>query len=134
MVATVLIPIVGLAIDGTILFFVKTKLSAAVDAAALAGARSLSTGLDLPSQTAAAQATIQSFFNANYPAGFWGSTNATLATSITQTAYKTRTVDIQAHVDSPLYFMRILGQNTSRIAAHGQTTRRDVNVIMVVDR
>lgn len=134
MVATVLIPIVGLAIDGTILFFVKTKLSASVDAAALAGARSLSTGLDLPSQTAAAQATIQSFFSANYPAGFWGTTNATLTTSITQTAYKTRTVDIQAYVDSPLYFMRILGQNTSRVAAHGQTTRRDVNVIMVVDR
>lgn len=134
MMCTVLIPIVGLAIDGTILFLVKTKLSAAVDAAALAGARSLNIGLDLPSQTATAQATIQSFYSANFPTGFWGSTNATLSSNIRQTGYKTRVVDVTAYLDSPLYFMRILGQTTSRIGAHGQATRRDVNVIMVLDR
>ncbi|MDQ6699318.1 MAG: VWA domain-containing protein [Acidobacteriota bacterium] len=134
MVSTVLIPIVGLAIDGTILFLVKTKLSAAVDAAALAGARSLNIGLDLPSQTASAQSTIQSFYVANFPGGFWGTTNSTLTSSITQTGYKIRIVDVNAYVDSPLYFMRILGQTSSRILAHGQATRRDVNVIMVLDR
>ena len=134
MVSTVLIPIVGLAIDGTILFLVKTKLSTSVDAAALAGARSLSLGTDITSQTAAAQSTVQSYFSANFPSGFWGTTNATQTNTIKQTAYKTRTVDVQAYADSPLFFMRILGQTSSRVGAHGQAVRRDVNVIILVDR
>jgi hypothetical protein len=50
MVAVVMLPLVGLAIDGSILYLVQAKLSAAVDAAALAAARSLSVGLDLPAK------------------------------------------------------------------------------------
>jgi Flp pilus assembly protein TadG len=57
MLGTVLLPMVGLAIDGSILFMIKAKLQAAVDAAALAGGRSLSVGLDLASQTSSCTAT-----------------------------------------------------------------------------
>ena len=42
MVAVVMLPLVGLAIDGSILYLVQAKLSAAVDAASLASARSAS--------------------------------------------------------------------------------------------
>src|ERR1039457_5084902 len=75
MVAVVMLPLVGLAIDGSILYLVQAKLSAAVDAAALAAARSLSVGLDINSQTASATATAPSFFSANFPTGYWSTTN-----------------------------------------------------------
>ena len=44
MLTTVMLPMVGLAIDGTMLFLVKAKLSAAVDGGSIAAARSLSAG------------------------------------------------------------------------------------------
>src|ERR1700690_279338 len=134
MVATVLLPLVGLAIDGSILYLVQAKLSAAVDAAALAGARSLSVGLDLTSQTASATATAQNFFSANFPTGYWNTTNLTLNTTVAQTAYKTRTVTMQASVTVPLTFMKLLGQSGSTVAAQGQTSRRNVVMILVLDR
>ena len=46
--AFVLIPLVGLAIDGTMMYSVKVKLQTAVDGAALAAAQSLSAGPTSP--------------------------------------------------------------------------------------
>jgi Flp pilus assembly protein TadG len=48
--AFVLFGMVGLAIDGAAAYLLKLKLSQAVDAAVLAGARSLSRGADVNSQ------------------------------------------------------------------------------------
>lgn len=134
MVGVVLLPLVGLAIDGSVLYLLQAKLSAAVDAASLAAARSLSVGLDLTSQTASATATAQSFFSANFPAGYWNTTNLSVSISVAETTYKTRTVTIQASVTVPLIFMRILGQTGSTVAAQGQASRRDVVMILVIDR
>jgi Flp pilus assembly protein TadG len=134
MVAVVLLPLVGLAVDGSILYLVQAKLSAAVDAAALAAARSLSVGLDITSQTASATATAQSFFSANFPTGFWSTTNLSFTPAVAQTAYKTRTVTIQASVTVPLTFMRLLGQTGATVGAQGQASRRDVVMIIVIDR
>src|SRR5580700_12197512 len=104
MVGVVMLPLVGLAIDGSILYLIQAKLSAAVDAASLAAARSLSVGLTLASQTASATATGQSFFSANFPAGYWNTTNLSLSIGVAETAYKTRTVTIQASANVPLTF------------------------------
>ena len=134
MVAVVLLPLVGLAVDGTVLYLVQAKLSAAVDAAALAAARSLSVGLDLTSQTASATATAQSFFSANFPTGFWSTSNLSFTAAVAETAYKTRTVTIQASATVPLTFMRILGQTGATVVAQGQASRRDVVMIIVIDR
>jgi Flp pilus assembly protein TadG len=41
LIALVIVPMVGLAIDGSIAFWARAKLSAAVDAAALAAGRSI---------------------------------------------------------------------------------------------
>jgi Flp pilus assembly protein TadG len=133
-VAVVMLPLVGLAIDGSILYLMQAKLSAAVDAATLAAARSLSVGLDLSSQTASATATAQSFFSANFPTGYWNTSNLSLSTTVAETAYKTRTVTMQASVTVPLTFMRLLGQTGSTVAAQGQTSRRDVVMVLVIDR
>src|SRR5205085_7206840 len=96
MVASLLIPMVGLAIDGGILFLIKAKLQAAVDAAALAGGRSLSVGLDLSSQTASSTATTQAYFSANFPTGWLGTSAPSVTVSIAHTVYKTRSLTVQA--------------------------------------
>jgi Flp pilus assembly protein TadG len=134
MVGVVMLPLVGLAIDGSILYLIQAKLSAAVDAASLAAARSLSVGLTLASQTTSATATAQSFFNANFPTGYWNTTNLSFTTVVAQTAYKTRTVTMVATVTVPLTFMRLLGQTGATVAAQGQASRRNVVMMVVLDR
>jgi Flp pilus assembly protein TadG len=134
MMTSVLVPLVGLAIDGGILFMTKAKLQTAVDAASLAGGRSLSVGLDLPSQTASCTNTVNAYFAANFPNGWFGASNANVAVNIAQSAFKTRTVTVTASVQSPLYFLRILGLNNATVAAGGATSRRDVNLILTLDR
>jgi Flp pilus assembly protein TadG len=131
----VVIPLMGIAIDGTICYFVRVKLSQAVDAAALAGARSLSTGLNLTSQTANAQATALSYLNANLPSGFMGVTySGTPTISVTQNSNISRTVQVQASVVVPLTFMRVVGFQSSTVSETAQSTRRDVNLMLVLDR
>jgi Mg-chelatase subunit ChlD len=133
--ALVVIPLVGIAIDGTTLYLVRVKLSQAVDAAALGGARSLSTGLDLASQTSSATATALSYFQANFPSGFMGTAySAPPSISVTQNATMSRMVQVQASAVVPLTFMRVAGFQTSTVAEVGQATRRDVNLMLVVDR
>jgi Flp pilus assembly protein TadG len=134
MLVLVVVPMVGLAIDGAVLYLIRARLSAAVDAAALAGARSLSVGLTLASQTASAQATAQAYFTANFPTGVLRTYNPVFSATIAQTALKTQTVSVQATVSAPLYFMRILGHANSSVVANSQASRRDVNMILVLDR
>ena len=134
MVATVLVPLVGLAIDGTIMWMIRIKLVAAADSGALAGARSLSAGMDLASQAASAQATAISYFNANFPPGYWNTQNVVVTATAAQTAARVRTVTLQGSVQSPLYFLRIIGYKSQTISVSSQTSRRDVNVELVLDR
>jgi Flp pilus assembly protein TadG len=74
----VMVPIVGLGIDVSTLYIIRAKLFEAVDAGALAGARALAKGSNSGTQISNAQATATKFFNANFPAGFWGVTGITL--------------------------------------------------------
>jgi hypothetical protein len=141
MLMTIILPMVGLAIDLTMLYIVRAKLSAAVDGGAIAAASSLSAGLSLAAQTAAAQKTALQFVTANFPTGFWGTTNLRLTPSSgadvqedMTTTIKRRTVTIQAAVDVPLLFMRVLGWNTSTVQAYGEAGRRDVVLVLAIDR
>ena len=134
MVAMIMLPLVGLAVDGSICYLVQAKLSAAVDAATLAAARSLSVGMDLPSQTASATATATAFFNADFPSGYWGTSNLSSSIAVAQTAFKTRTVTMTASASVPLTFLRLLGQTAATVGAQGQASRRDVVMILVIDR
>src|SRR6202000_2420300 len=121
-------------------FWVKAKLSAATDGAAFAAGRSLS-----PTSTnfqTAAQTTAYDYFAANFPAGWLGTsvvggqpvaTQPTVAVVLnTNTKITTITVDAQATV--PLYFARVMGINTVTVSAHAQASRRDANIILVLDR
>jgi len=81
MLPFVLIPLVGLAIDATMLYSVKAKLQAAVDGGVLAAAQSLSAGLTTTAQQSAAELAADEFISANIHAsplisgGFWGANN-----------------------------------------------------------
>jgi Flp pilus assembly protein TadG len=131
---TVLIPVVGLAIDGAILYAVRARLSAAVDAGALAGARMLARGQDLASQRDSAVDTARRFFLANFPDGHLFTQNRSLSIVVDETQLKVRTVRINAAVDAPLYFMKVLSQNAVNVKTVGTATRRDVNLMLVLDR
>ena len=130
----VIIPLAGLAIDASLLYAIKAKLQAAVDAASLAGARSLNRGLDLASQADNARATATNFFNANFPDGHLSTTGRILTLAVAESAYRTRTVRADAQVSAPTYFMRILGVASTTLTAAGMASRRDVNLILVLDR
>ena len=126
MLPTLLIPLVGLAIDGSRLYIVQAKLSSAVDGAALGAGRLLGT-------TANTTEIAGEFLNANFPAGFWG-TNS-LAPNITYTtSFTSHTISVSATVDVPLLFMRIFGQSQSLVAASAVATRKETRVELVLDR
>ena len=131
---TVIVPMVGLAIDGGILYMLQAKLSQACDAAALAGGRNLNTGVDTTTQTANAEATMTAFFNANFPSGTWNTVPPQVNLDVQNTGLHTRTTTISAKVDAPLYFMRLIGINSGTVAARGQASRKDVNLMLVLDR
>ena len=122
----VLIPMMGLAIDGAINFWVKAKLSSAVDAAALAAGRNPS---------ANATTTALQYIYANFPAGWMGTSFPSTPTAVATFPYPgTRTVTVTASVTVPLHFMTILGVKTDTVAAAAVSSRRNTNVMLVLDR
>jgi Flp pilus assembly protein TadG len=122
----VLIPVIGLSIDGSIGFWVKARLSTALDAAALAAGRS-------PTETA--QTVVNQYMAADFPAGWLGTSFSAVPTAtITSPTSGTRVVTVTASVTVPLYFMSIFGKKTSTISGLSQSSRRNTNVVMVLDR
>jgi Flp pilus assembly protein TadG len=132
------VPMVGLAIDGSIALWTKAKLSAAVDAAALAAARSLSTGGTIQQEQAVGQQVAQEWFAANFPSGWLGTTIVSGSPSVTvaQSSLATRTVSVSASVVAPLYFLRLFGGNYQNvtISEYAQSSRRNVVLLLVLDR
>jgi Flp pilus assembly protein TadG len=157
LVPFLLFPVVGLGIDGTIMFSVKAKLQSAVDGAALAAAQSLSSGLTFTAQSATAVLTADEFIKANFVAGatagsgYWGtyglndqtcdthgnptpSGTSACIVAAQDTTNKRTTVTVSASVNVPLLFMRILGFSSGTVASSAQAARRDVVMVLVIDR
>ena len=81
------------------------------------------------------------YFLANFPTGVMGTTvfggtsgtaNGPTITIVAPSNYIT--VTVSAQVNAPLYFLRMLHLTSGVIAASSQTTRRNANVILVLDR
>lgn len=131
----VTLPLVGLGFDVGTLFLIKSKLSSAADAAALAGARALSQGASSGAQEANAISTAQNFFSGNFPAGYWCTTGSSAAVTVDDTSTPNyRTVTVSATVQAPLYFLRVFNQQFSTINVTSQAGRRDVLMMLVLDR
>jgi len=131
---TLILLMVALAIDASYLYTVRAKLSASCDAAALAAARSLNVGLTMAEQEASARARALAFFDGNFPEGTMNTRNRTVSVDVAETALRTRTVSVHASVVMPTYFLRLAGFNTINVTAEGTASRRDVNLILVLDR
>jgi len=131
----VTLPLIGLGFDVATLYVVKSKLAAAADSAALAGARALSQGSTSAGQTSSAVSTAQSFFSGNFPAGYWRSSGASASVVVDSTSFPNyRTVTVTATAQAPLYFLRVLKQQASTINVISKAGRRDVMLMMVLDR
>src|SRR5581483_3628036 len=136
LVTLVLIPLLGLAIDGAVVFWVRAKLSAAVDAAALAAGRSINAYVTQPQNTGTAANVAQEWFAANYPSGWLGTSIVGGGPSVTvqPTQTMTQQVNVSASAVVPLYFMRLLGKSSITIGASAQSARRNLNMVLVLDR
>jgi hypothetical protein len=135
MMLFIIIPGVGLAVDAGIAYFIKSKLQTACDAAALGAARSLSRGQDIASQVTAATDTAKRYYHANFPNNWMGVTPVNDPTVTWPTAPPaTAIINVQGDVDAPTWFMRILGINSLHFSVVGQATRRNVNLLLLIDR
>lgn len=160
---TLLIPMVGLAIDATVLMSVKAKLQAGVDGAAIAAAQSLNSGLNFTLQQTAAQKAADQFLRANMVVngavtgykGYWGAFNlkdgpnandpntdcknsagqlTACIVAAQDNINKRTTISVGASVQVPLVFMQIFGFSAGTVSANGQAARRDVVLMLVIDR
>ena len=134
MVFLVLMPAIGLAIDAGMMYLVQSRLYAAVDAASLAGARALARGIDDNAQHSNAEATATIYFNANFPTGYFAITNVHVTNLAATDSTFMRSVTSTASVDLPFIFLRALGVNHTTLRASAKATRRDVNIMIVMDR
>jgi Flp pilus assembly protein TadG len=125
----------GLAIDVGVLYAVKARLSAACDAASLAAARGLNVGQTIASQQAKAQAQGTAFYAGNFPDTFLGAVrNPPVIDVPIANPGNTMTVTTTGSAFANTYFMRYFGLNGVTVTASGKASRRDVNVMLVLDR
>ncbi|MCU1237328.1 MAG: hypothetical protein JWP63_5295 [Candidatus Solibacter sp.] len=134
--ALVLIPVVGLAVDFSVLYNVKARLQAAVDAAAIGSGNMLERSTDLTNLTQVnnIKDSAQRFFNANYPSNYWGSTKIYYDSTPSEDASRTRTIYVHAAYDVPMLFLRVIGVTKSRVAAQASVKVRFVTLMIAVDR
>ncbi|MAN79195.1 MAG: hypothetical protein CMM77_06650 [Rhodospirillaceae bacterium] len=125
--ALAIIPIVGFVGIGTDVaraYLVKSRLSSALDAAALAGGRSFF----LPTR----DADIDMFFAANFPPGYLG---ATVTGPIKFPDVDNETLELTASAVIPTSFMRILGFEDVTVSAYSQVKRELIalDVVLAID-
>ena len=130
----ILVPAAGLAIDVGMMYLVKSLLSAASDGAALAGARSLNRGSDDDQQRANAEATANTYLHANFPSGYMWSSNLQVTSVAATDSQYVRSITTTASVELPLIFMRFFRTESATVATSSKATRRDANVMIVMDR
>jgi Flp pilus assembly protein TadG len=132
-----LVLVVGLAIDSGLLYVVKVKLQAAADAAALAAARSLNTSLTSGQQLIDAQAAATAFFAANFPTSYLNTSGSSVSTGLqygTGNNLNTAFITTTSSTNAPAYFMRWFGYTTVPISVTGTASRRDINLMLLLDR
>jgi hypothetical protein len=132
-----LIPVVGLAIDFSVMYNVKARLQRAGDAGAI-GAGSMvqrSTDVTDPVQNAALKDAVLRFFRANLTPVPWSSVQTAYNVDITQDATtKVRTIQLDATYNVPMLFLRVVGISNATVAVRSIAKIRFVNLMVVVDR
>jgi Flp pilus assembly protein TadG len=134
----IIVPMSGLAIDVGIIYAVRSRLQASVDGAALAAARALVLGQTITSQESTAKQNAVNWFYANFPSGTWATYGTVMSTSnvaIDDTSVPNLAkIQITATTTVPTWFLKYLGFNFTNLGVIGQSSRRDVVAMMVLDR
>jgi len=124
---------VGMAVDIGTIYMIKARLSAAVDAAALAAGRSAD-----PSKSAVN--TAKQFFAGNFPTGYFNSIGTpTVTPTLTQETDSNNNLNgvldfqVTASVAAPTYFMNVFNVHSINVAATGTASRKTVVMVMVLD-
>jgi Flp pilus assembly protein TadG len=114
----------GVGIDTGRGYMVKSRLSSALDAAALAGGRSFF--------LTTRDADIQMYFDANFPAGYMGSTVTGPAIVVDEAA---ETVRLEATATFPTTFMRVAGFETMDVSAFVEVKRQltAIDLVLSID-
>lgn len=128
-----LLGVTGLAIDSGVGYGVKAKLNAALDAAAIAGARAVTSGENDSERKANAEAAGLKFFQANFPEGWLGATPDTPNISAVHHSDGYWEVSATATASVPTSFMRILGRDLLTVNAASAAIRRDLDVVLIID-
>ncbi len=128
-----LVGFAGLAIDSGRSYGVKAKLNAAVDSAAIAAGRALTVGADDAARTAAAITAGTNYYNANFPLNYLGATRSNPVVTATHDNTGKWIVNVAGSANMPTTFMGVLGFNNVPVSAAGQTIRRDLDVVLVMD-
>ncbi len=122
----------GLVIDGGLAYLVKARLNAAVDAAAVAGARAVTTGNTEAQQRLSAQTAAQEFFDANIPSTYMLSKPKLVSTTVGFNGGMV-TVDVKAEAPMPVSLMQVMGSTSMAPVASAQTIRQDLDMAFVID-
>lgn len=131
----------GLAVDVGTIYMIKARLSAAVDAAALAAGRSVNLANTVAQAQAQASAAAHQFFNANFPEGFLNSIGTpTVTPTFTQETDGNGNpsgvldISVSASAQAPTYFMNIFAIPSVTVAAGSTASRRGLVLILVLDQ
>ncbi len=126
----------ALAVDLVYLYMVKAHLVTTVDACVLAGARALGRGNTAAEQQTEVNRVVGALFDANFPVGYLSVNTRSHATPVIQPGPVpgTREVRLSASASGATFFMRWLGWNEVDLSAVANAIRRDVNLILVLDR
>jgi Flp pilus assembly protein TadG len=124
-----LVGFTGLAVDLGRSYVTKSNLSKAVDAAALAAARTIGQG------QSAARDEANKIFNVNFPNGYLGVTSVQNPPLIdfSVAADDSNVITVSSRAVLPTTFMRVAGFRDINVAASGQATRRLVDLAFIVD-
>ncbi len=116
--------LVGVSVDSARGYLVKSRLSQAVDAAALAGGKTLTSG-DY-------NADIHKYFNVNFPSGYLGSSVATVLISVDTVNDR---VTVSASASVPTIFARIINHDSMQVSADATVQRsiRGMELALVLD-
>jgi len=129
----VLIGFVGISIDSGRAYGVKARLNSAVDAAGIAAARALAEGASDNIRIGNAKTAAINYYLANFPANYLGATPISPTVSVVHNPDGYWQVDVAGSANMPLTFMSILGFTDIPVSATGQTIRRDLDIVLVMD-
>ncbi len=119
-----LIGFVGVGTDAARGYLAKSRLSSALDAAALAGGNSFF--------LATRDADVRMYFDANFPAGYLGATVTGPAIAVDQAA---ETITLTASATIPTTFMTLFGFKELTVSASAEVTRAQeaLDVVLAID-